>query len=262
MKLTDTQLVVLAAAANRPGRVALPLPEAIRGGAAGKVVGGLLRRDLVTEDLARIDEPRWRDTDAGPTTLRITRQGLAAIGVEPEDEAGAAPETGDDAGEVEATAPAREADTGREEAGAAQEAAPSGRTSRAAGLARRRLATARGALEAVCSHWSETGRLDEALLASCRATMAELQRADAKLAAEAPAPGAGGEPRAGTKQARLIEMLRRPEGATIAQIAESSGWQPHSVRGAIAGALKRKLGLTVTSEKPENGERIYRLQPD
>jgi phage/conjugal plasmid C-4 type zinc finger TraR family protein len=44
-------------------------------------------------------------------------------------------------------------------------------------------------------------------------------------------------------------MLRRPEGATIAQIVEATGWQPHTVRGAFAGALKKKLGLEVTSEK-------------
>ena len=44
-------------------------------------------------------------------------------------------------------------------------------------------------------------------------------------------------------------MLRRKQGATIAQIVEATGWQPHTVRGAFAGALKKKLGLTVTSEK-------------
>ena len=53
-------------------------------------------------------------------------------------------------------------------------------------------------------------------------------------------------------------MLRRKEGATIAQIVEATGWQPHTVRGAFAGALKKKLGLTVTSEKVE-GTRVYRL---
>jgi hypothetical protein len=53
-------------------------------------------------------------------------------------------------------------------------------------------------------------------------------------------------------------MLRRPEGATIAQIVEATGWQPHRVRGAFAGALKRKLGLDVTSEKL-GAKRIYRL---
>ena len=46
-------------------------------------------------------------------------------------------------------------------------------------------------------------------------------------------------------------MLRRKEGATIAQIVAATGWQPHTVRGAFAGALKKKLGLTVTSEKVE-----------
>ena len=60
--------------------------------------------------------------------------------------------------------------------------------------------------------------------------------------------------RDGTKQAQLIAMLRRKQGATIAQIVEATGWQPHTVRGAFAGALKKKLGLTVTSEKVE-GER-------
>jgi hypothetical protein len=54
-------------------------------------------------------------------------------------------------------------------------------------------------------------------------------------------------------------MLRRKQGATIAQIVEATGWQPHTVRGAFAGALKKKLGLTVTSEKIEGGERVYRL---
>ena len=61
-------------------------------------------------------------------------------------------------------------------------------------------------------------------------------------------------PASGTKQAQLIAMLRRKEGATIAQIVAATGWQPHTVRGAFAGALKKKLGLTVTSEKVE-GER-------
>jgi hypothetical protein len=55
-------------------------------------------------------------------------------------------------------------------------------------------------------------------------------------------------------------MLKRPEGATVNQIAAATGWQHHTIRGAIAGALKKKLGLTVTSEKPEGGERRYRIE--
>lgn len=64
--------------------------------------------------------------------------------------------------------------------------------------------------------------------------------------------------RAHSKQAQVIAMLRRPEGATIRQIAEATGWQAHTVRGTLAGALKKKLGLAITSEKPEGGERVYR----
>jgi len=70
--------------------------------------------------------------------------------------------------------------------------------------------------------------------------------------------GAPRKSREGTKQAQLIAMLRRKQGATIAQIVEATGWQPHTVRGAFAGALKKKLGLTVTSEKVGE-QRVYRL---
>jgi hypothetical protein len=65
--------------------------------------------------------------------------------------------------------------------------------------------------------------------------------------------------REGTKEALLIGMLRRPEGATIAQVIEATGWQPHTVRGAISGALKNKRGLDVISGKNEGGERVYRI---
>jgi hypothetical protein len=56
-------------------------------------------------------------------------------------------------------------------------------------------------------------------------------------------------PRAGTKQARMIELLQRPEGATVEQIAETTGWQHHTIRGAISGALKKKLGLTIEATR-------------
>ena len=54
-------------------------------------------------------------------------------------------------------------------------------------------------------------------------------------------------------------MQRRAKGATIEEIAEALSWQPHTVRGAIAGALKKKLGLEVTSEKDEKRGRVYRV---
>jgi hypothetical protein len=54
-------------------------------------------------------------------------------------------------------------------------------------------------------------------------------------------------------------MLRRPEGATIGQIAKALEWQLHSVRGAISGSLKKKQGLTVVADKIADGERVYRI---
>ena len=67
--------------------------------------------------------------------------------------------------------------------------------------------------------------------------------------------------RAGTKQAQLVAMLKAPEGASTAEIVAAFGWQPHTVRGAIAGALKKKLGLQVGSEVIEGRGRVYRIMP-
>jgi hypothetical protein len=65
--------------------------------------------------------------------------------------------------------------------------------------------------------------------------------------------------RQGTKQALLIEMLKRPEGASIAEIVEATSWQPHTARGAISGALKKKLGLPITAEKQAGRGTVYKL---
>jgi hypothetical protein len=65
------------------------------------------------------------------------------------------------------------------------------------------------------------------------------------------------EPRV-TKQAKVIDALCRPEGATIAEIMEMTGWQEHSVRGFISGAIKKKLGLTV-ERVTEDGRISYRI---
>lgn len=72
-------------------------------------------------------------------------------------------------------------------------------------------------------------------------------------------PTAPVQRRKGTKQETLIEMLRAEGGATIDEIAAVLEWRPHTVRGALAGALKKKLGLEVTSEKVEGRGRVYRL---
>jgi hypothetical protein len=67
------------------------------------------------------------------------------------------------------------------------------------------------------------------------------------------------KPHAETKQAQLVGMLKQPDGASIDEIVAATGWQPHSLRGAISGALKKKLGLHVISEKVEGRGRVYRV---
>ena len=122
-----------------------------------------------------------------------------------------------------------------------------------------------------------SGRMDAAAF---RAALRDEECGPAGFVTEAPEEPAADEPaeaylmpnagplavtprrRAGTrpdsKQARIIAMLKRPEGATVEQIAEATGWQRHTCRGAMAGALKKKLGLTITSEKVD-GARVYRI---
>jgi hypothetical protein len=87
-QLSDTQALILSAAAQRPDRIALPLPESLRGGAAAKVVGAMIAKGLLQEvdaDL-RKGEPMWRETgDGHGTTLVATDAGFAAIGIEQND---------------------------------------------------------------------------------------------------------------------------------------------------------------------------------
>jgi len=201
-KLSETQAVILNAAAQRDDRIALPLPANLKGAAATRVVDTMITKGLLEEVEARriafqphLSDPVWRETgDGHGTTLVITDAGLAAIGIEP-----------DELPEPDAPRSATGGDTG---------------------------ASADGA-----DH-------------------------DATVADNAPTAATGAQvrtPREGTKQATLIAMLRAPDGATIEEIMAATGWQSHTVRGAMAGALKKKLGLEVTSEKIENRGRVYKL---
>jgi hypothetical protein len=146
-----------------------------------------------------------------PPPLRITHAGLEAIGVETEDNASEC-----------ATA----ADTG------ATSADPGAQATDAA-------APATGADAAA------TPAKGEAKTKVAKAKAAKAKSTKPKKAAPTEKP----TPRAGTKQGQMIEMLKRPEGATVEQIAAATGWQHHTIRGAISGALKKKLGLTVEATR-------------
>jgi hypothetical protein len=73
-----------------------------------------------------------------------------------------------------------------------------------------------------------------------------------------PEPEPQPDPKRPSKQDVVIAMLRRPEGATIDEVASVTGWQRHTVRGVFSGTLKKKLGLTLASAKEERG-RVYRI---
>jgi hypothetical protein len=236
-KLSDTQAILLSAAAQRADGNLLPLPGSLRGGAAVKVVGALLTRGLAREDVTdlqtRADSALntvWRNEDDGRAVLlKVTPAGLAAIGVEPAT-----------TGEPEA-APAGETIYYHFNEGTNSAGEPAAGSSSVAEATPAEASRKRGRPKA--TEPAETPK----------------KRGRPKKAAAEPAAPAPRKARDDTKQAQLIAMLRRKEGATIAQIVAATGWQPHTVRGAFAGALKKKLGLTVTSEKVEGGQRVYRL---
>jgi hypothetical protein len=73
-----------------------------------------------------------------------------------------------------------------------------------------------------------------------------------------PDPVSYEEPKRTSKQDEVIAMLRRPEGATVEELAKVTGWQRHTVRGVFSGTLKKKLGLIIASTKEERG-RVYRI---
>lgn len=106
--------------------------------------------------------------------------------------------------------------------------------------------------------WRETGDGHAVTLV---ATDAGLSAIGVELPRKAKTHAAPAAPkrREGTKQSAMIEMLSRRDGATIDEIAAATGWQQHTIRGAMAGALKKKLGLEISSDKVDGRGRVYKI---
>lgn len=108
---------------------------------------------------------------------------------------------------------------------------------------------------------TETMNTDEWLASADSATQAhEAAPAPDAASATQDAPKAR-TPRTDTKQALLIAMLERPQGCSVAEVMAGTSWLAHTVRGAMAGVLKKKLGMQIGSAKEEGRGRVYRSKP-
>ena len=87
--------------------------------------------------------------------------------------------------------------------------------------------------------------------------IASKQQKSRKQATE---PAEAAPARAGSKTSQVLDLLKRPGGAALQQIMAVTNWQAHSVRGFLSGTLRKKMGLTVVSEKGQNGDRVYSIE--
>jgi len=224
-KLSDTQLVLLSNAAIRDDG-ALTRPAKAHPPALATAIKQLLARALVRKTAAGASMPAWGEDDDGSRySLCITPAGLDAIGVDD-----SAPRTPLTTGSQTAQTPGQPA----EEAELHQPATP---------LKKRGKRTA----EVQASGSEPNGVAPPPAKGRMRAS-----------ASKEAAPQLDRQHRPGSKLAAVVAMLRAPEGASIAAIMTATDWQAHSVRGAIAGAIKKKLGLAVISER-RGDERVYRI---
>ncbi len=184
VKLTDTQLVMMSAAAQREDRC-LAAPERLKGAAVSKVSAKLVKLGVAREIRAKPGMPIWRRDEAGLAfALKLSAAGLKAIAV--------------DEGSEEAIEPS---------AAAQPQPLPEAKT---------------------------------------RGNPDDVDRQTHALA-----------PRAGSKLAQVIDLLRRADGATIVDLSEATGWLPHTTRAALTGLRKR--GHAVVRERVGAGDSVYRI---
>jgi len=259
-KLSDTQRVILSAAAQHEMGLARA-PKTLPAAARNAVFRSLIKNNLLTE----INAPRehvglgWRQDDDGTWIVaRITDEGLRAIGIDPNE------------GDVVAdTAPtvAPGAKAGESPAAPDEAAQATPLTEEIALLdqllsapAAKPRASLREAATAVLEAWDDQagrfGTHEGDMIGALDAPIAALRAVLAGKPTRTPRePGTARKPREGTKQEQVLAMLRRPEGATVAQIAEATGWAQHTVRGFFAGLKKKGHAVEVR-------ERIRQVGPN
>ena len=244
MALSDTARRILAEAAQHLLRLAAP-PDNLPTAAARAVLNNLLKQGYVEECEApdEFADLRWHQQGGTRPTVRVTEAGMAAIGAAPvtiEQASGAA---SSDAAQEPSSAPlgrplrGPDAPSGAEAANTPAQS-PSTRPS------------LRDAAHRVLAAWDDQAGERAGMPGAIAALRAILVKP-----ASAPRPAGPRKPREGTKQQQVLALLRRPEGATVAPIAEATGWQAHTVRGFFAG-LKKRQGLVV-----EAAERVRQVGP-
>jgi hypothetical protein len=242
MSLSDTQRLILTAAAQHAEQLAFP-PERLPAGARQKVAQALLKQNMVISMQGPGSDATVLWTVAGTAMLlKITDEGLRAIGIDPNH--GDAGATGALLGASDSSAQQH----GACDAQAAQEASQVPVAGSRASL--------RNAAAALLAAWddepSRKGDFIGALDAPMEALRTLLAGKPARVARE---PGAPRKPREGTKQEQVLAMLRRSEGATVAQIADATGWAQHTVRGFFAGLKKKGHAVEVL-------ERVRQVGPN
>ena len=262
-KLSDTQRVILSAAAQHEMGLARA-PKTLPAAARNAVFRSLIKNNLLTE----INAPRehvglgWRqDEDGTWIVARITDEGLRAIGIDPnEDDAVAGePDCSGIEGSVPDTAPtvAPAAEPATQDAKVAEAAQAAPLTEEIAmldqALAARGAAprtSLRDAAAAVLAAWDDEANRATDMITALDVPMEALRTLLAGKPARAPRDAnAPRKPREGTKQEQVLAMLRRPEGTTVAQIAEATGWAQHTVRGFFAGLKKKGHAVEVKSRE-------------
>jgi hypothetical protein len=234
-------------------RPPISLPAAAR----NAVFRSLIKNNLLTE----INAPRehvglgWRQDDDGTWIVaRVTDEGLRAVGIDP-NEGGAVADT------APKVAPAAEPATQDANSDEPAQAAPL--TEELAMLdhaLKTRAVTPRASLRdaaaAVLTAWDHEANREGDMIGAMDAPMEALRTLLAGKPSRAPRePGAPRKPREGTKQELVLAMLHRPEGTTVAQIAEATGWAQHTVRGFFAGLKKKGHAVEVM-------ERVRQVGPN